>query len=71
MRKTGKIKFTDPSKGYGYILSDDAASPAETFLFEAEDLSSSYIDALVPGTDVIFEVDQAQTTAQATNVQMT
>ena len=69
MQKKGKIKFADHLKGYGYILSDDATDPTETVLFEAGD-SSSDIEALVPGTDVTFEVDQAQTASQATNVQM-
>lgn len=68
MKKSGKIKFADHSKGYGYIVADDAASPAETLLFEAGNLSSD-IDMLVPGTEVIFEVDPAQTAPQATNVE--
>jgi cold shock CspA family protein len=67
--KRGKIKFADALNGYGYILSNDATDPTESLLFEAGDLSSD-IGAFVPGTDVTFEVDQAQTGSQATNVQM-
>jgi cold shock CspA family protein len=69
VQKKGKIKFADYSKGYGYILSNDATDPTETFLFKAGDLSVD-IEACVPGTDVIFEVDRAQTASHATNVQM-
>jgi cold shock CspA family protein len=69
MQKQGKIKFADHLKGYGYILPNDAADPTETLLFEAGDLSSD-IDEFVPGTDVIFEVDETQTASLATNIQM-
>jgi len=69
VKKTGKVKFADHSKGYGYILCDDAASPTETVFFEVGDLSSD-IEELVPGTEVTFEVDPTQTTSQARNVHM-
>ncbi len=69
MKKKGKVKFADHSKGYGYILSDDAVSPTETLLFEVEDLSSEF-DAIVPGTTVIFEVDEKNAASQARNIEM-
>lgn len=59
MQKKGKIKFTDPDSGYGYILADDADGPSSTTLFEDKDAQSA-IDALVPGADVVFEVESPE-----------
>ena len=63
---TGKIKFTDYDKGYGYILSDDADSPTDTVLFKLADPSSAM--PLTVGSDVTFDTDSAVTHAHNVRV---
>jgi cold shock CspA family protein len=67
VRKKGKIKFVDPVEGYGYVLPEDATDPGQAIPFEAKDVTTE-IEELVPGTEVVFEVDE--TGAQARKVEM-
>ncbi|HLM20127.1 MAG TPA: hypothetical protein VK390_01215 [Propionibacteriaceae bacterium] len=67
VKKKGKIKFSDPAKGYGYVLPEDATDPAQAIPFEAENVTTE-IEELVPGTEVVYDVDEGGT--QATNVEM-
>lgn len=63
MKKSGKVKYADPVKGYGYILAEDAKSPSDTTFFRLDDTDDD-IDVLVAGDDVEFEVE-AKTKANA------
>ena len=54
MKKSGKVKYSDPVKGYGYILAEDAKSPSDTTFFRLDDTDDD-IDVLVAGDDVEFE----------------
>lgn len=54
MKKSGKIKYADPVKGYGYILAEDATSPSDTTFFRIDDTDDD-IDVLVAGDEVEFE----------------
>lgn len=40
--KTGRVKFIDRHKGYGYIIDDEASSPRETILFTEAVASSAW-----------------------------
>jgi cold shock CspA family protein len=67
MKKSGKVKYADPVKGYGYILAEDAKSPSDTTFFRLDDTDDD-IDVLVAGDDVEFEVEakpKAKTKANA------
>jgi cold shock CspA family protein len=68
VKKQGKIKYSDPEKGYGYILADDAKGPADTTLFEVENAAED-ITELSPGTSVVFEVDGDDPAEAARQVQ--
>ena len=63
MKKSGKIKYADPVKGYGYILAEDATSPSDTTFFRLDDTDDD-IDVLVAGDDVEFE-EEAKPKAKA------
>jgi cold shock CspA family protein len=68
VKKRGKIKFFDPEQGYGYILREEADDPAQTIPFEAKDVTTE-IEELVPGTEVVFEIDETGGAAQARKVE--
>jgi cold shock CspA family protein len=63
MKKSGKVKYADPVKGYGYILAEDAKSPSDTTFFRLDDTDDD-IDVLVAGDDVEFE-EEAKPKARA------
>lgn len=67
MKKSGKIKYADPVKGYGYILAKDAKSPSDTTFFQIEDTDED-IDNLVAGDDVEFEEEAKSKAKKATRV---
>jgi len=67
VKKKGRIKFSDEERGYGYILADDASTPAETTLFMTKDVSPA-LEALTPGTEVVFEVEPDEPSAPAREV---
>lgn len=56
--KTGRIKFVDPSKNYGYVLDDEQPNPRITYFF-----ASSTVDKLEdlvqirPGATVEYWLD--------------
>jgi cold shock CspA family protein len=62
-KRKGWIKYTDPEKGYGYIVSEDAKSAADAILFEQEDIESEMED-LLPGVEVVYEVEDSGARAQ-------
>jgi cold shock CspA family protein len=64
-RKKGIVKYTDPEKGYGYILAETAQDPDETLLFEAKDVTSE-IEELDEGSAVTYE--EADNATRATQV---
>jgi cold shock CspA family protein len=53
MMKSGKVKYADPVKGYGYILANDASGPSDTTYFRLDDTVDD-VDVLVAGDDVEF-----------------
>ncbi|MET0715084.1 MAG: hypothetical protein ABWY57_09240 [Mycetocola sp.] len=63
MKRRGKIKFFDPEQGYGYILPEGEADPTQTIPFEAKDVATE-IEELVPGTEVVFEIEEGSTQAR-------
>ena len=64
-KKKGMVKYTDPEKGYGYILNENAKDPKKTILFEAKDVTSE-IEELDEGS--VVEYEEAENATRATNV---
>lgn len=49
----GKVKYTDHSRGYGYIVPDEADDPRESIYFDVDDVATRF-EELAPGTTVDF-----------------
>jgi cold shock CspA family protein len=64
-KKKGMVKYTDPEKGYGYILDENAKDPKKTILFEAKDVTSE-IEELDEGS--VVEYEEAENATRATKV---
>ncbi len=69
MTKKGRIKYSDPDKGYGYIVADDAKDATETIVFHADDDTIEF-ESFVSGTTVEFDLDQTDGAPSARNIRM-
>lgn len=64
---TGKVKWFDAKKGYGFITPDDGS---EDLFVHFSNIESDGFKSLDEGQDVEFEVGQGKKGPQATNVRM-
>ena len=65
MRKTGKVKWFDDSKGYGFIIQEDGR---EVFVHYSA-IHGEGFRTLIDGQSVEFEVQESPKGLQAANVQ--
>lgn len=68
---TGKIKFFNTEKGYGFITPDDRAVNNGSDVFvHARDLIASGVDAVHEGQAVGFELDAHKGKVHAKNIKV-
>ncbi len=67
--QTGRVKWFDPSRGYGFIIPDNGDEDA---FVHVHDLQRSGLDSLVQGARVSFELgtDRRTGRVRATRVQV-
>lgn len=63
---TGKVKWFDANKGYGFIEADDG----EDIFVHFSEIQSEGFRTLMEGQMVTFEVEQSDRGPHATNVQV-
>lgn len=64
MRKTGKVKWFDDTKGYGFIIQEDGC---EVFVHYSA-IHGDGFRTLIDGQSVEFEVQESPKGLQAANV---